>query len=124
MLRIKGYLGSMLLGAAMLAPVLTSGCAAHARYYDDYRADYHPCRRMRVVSCFCPAGRRPRRFVRALCALISRRLLRLWPRLSWPNIERIRKLASLRFHRPAAIWIFDRSALWFRSTGEQPIQSI
>ena len=79
---------------------------------------------MRVVSCFCPAGRRPRRSVRALCALLSRRLLRLWPRLSWPNIKRIRKLTSLRFHRPAAIWIFDRSALRFRSTSEQPIQSI
>jgi hypothetical protein len=42
MLRVKGFLGPLVLGAAMLAPVLTVGCAAHTRYYDDYRADYHP----------------------------------------------------------------------------------
>lgn len=42
MLRIKGYLGPLVLGAAMLAPVLASGCAAHVRYYDEYHADYHP----------------------------------------------------------------------------------
>jgi hypothetical protein len=42
MSRMKSCLGTLLLSAAMLAPVLASGCAAHARYYDDYRADYHP----------------------------------------------------------------------------------
>jgi hypothetical protein len=42
MLRIKGTLGTLVLSAAMLAPLLTSGCAAHARYYDEYHADYHP----------------------------------------------------------------------------------
>ena len=42
MLRKKGFLGPLVLGAAMLAPVFAMGCAAHARYYDGYRADYHP----------------------------------------------------------------------------------
>jgi hypothetical protein len=42
MLRIKGYLGPLVLGAAMLAPVFASGCAARVRYYDEYHADYHP----------------------------------------------------------------------------------
>jgi hypothetical protein len=42
MLRIKGFLGPLVLGASMLAPLLTVGCAEHVRYYDDYRADYHP----------------------------------------------------------------------------------
>lgn len=41
MYRIKGYVGTLLLSAAMIAPVLASGCAAHARYYDEYHADYH-----------------------------------------------------------------------------------
>jgi hypothetical protein len=41
MLRKKGFLGTLVLGAAMIAPVLASGCAAHARYYDEYHADYH-----------------------------------------------------------------------------------
>jgi hypothetical protein len=41
MLRKKGFLGTLVLGAAMIAPVLASGCAAHARYYDEYPADYH-----------------------------------------------------------------------------------
>jgi hypothetical protein len=41
MFRIKGYLGPLVLGAAMLAPLLTSGCAARVRYYDDYHSDYH-----------------------------------------------------------------------------------
>ena len=41
MLRIGKFLGPLALGAAMLAPVLTVGCAARATYYDSYRADYH-----------------------------------------------------------------------------------
>jgi hypothetical protein len=41
MYRIKGYVGTLLLSTAMIAPVLASGCAAHARYYDEYHADYH-----------------------------------------------------------------------------------
>jgi hypothetical protein len=41
MLRIKGYLGPLVLGAAMLAPILISGCAARVRYYDEYHSDYH-----------------------------------------------------------------------------------
>jgi hypothetical protein len=42
MFRLKNYLGPLVLGAAITAPLLTSGCAAHVRYYDDYYADYHP----------------------------------------------------------------------------------
>lgn len=42
MLRVKGYLGTLVLGAAFAAPLLNSGCAARVRYYDDYYADYHP----------------------------------------------------------------------------------
>jgi hypothetical protein len=41
MVRIKGYLGALVLSAAMFAPLLASGCAVRARYYDDYRHDYH-----------------------------------------------------------------------------------
>jgi hypothetical protein len=41
MFRIKGFLGTLVLGAAMVAPVLASGCAAHTRYYDEYHTDYH-----------------------------------------------------------------------------------
>ena len=41
MFRMKKFLGSLVLGTAMLAPLVTSGCAAHVRYYDDYYADYH-----------------------------------------------------------------------------------
>jgi hypothetical protein len=41
MFRIKGFLGPLVLGAAMIAPVLASGCAAHTRYYDEYHSDYH-----------------------------------------------------------------------------------
>jgi hypothetical protein len=41
MFRIKGVLGPLVLGAAMIAPVLTSGCSAHTRYYDEYHTDYH-----------------------------------------------------------------------------------
>jgi hypothetical protein len=41
MLRIKGHLGPLVLGAAMLAPLLTNGCAARVRYYDEYHSDYH-----------------------------------------------------------------------------------
>lgn len=42
MLRTKRCLGTVVLGAALVAPLLTSGCAARVRYYDDYYADYHP----------------------------------------------------------------------------------
>jgi hypothetical protein len=42
MSRMKKYLGTLALGAGMLAPMVVSGCAAHVRYYDDYYADYHP----------------------------------------------------------------------------------
>ncbi|MGC1618836.1 MAG: hypothetical protein WA765_10145 [Candidatus Acidiferrum sp.] len=41
MFRLKGYLGPLVLSAAMLAPMLTSGCAARVRYYDSYHNDYH-----------------------------------------------------------------------------------
>jgi len=41
MFRTKKYLGPLVLGAVMLAPLLTSGCAARVRYYDSYRGDYH-----------------------------------------------------------------------------------
>ena len=41
MFRIKRCLGALVLNAAMLAPVLTSGCAARVGYYDDYGRDYH-----------------------------------------------------------------------------------
>jgi len=41
MLRTKGYLGPLVLGAAMLAPLSSSGCAARVRYYDEYHTDYH-----------------------------------------------------------------------------------
>ncbi len=41
MLRIKGYLGSLVLGAAILTPLLTTGCARPARYYDEDHSDYH-----------------------------------------------------------------------------------
>jgi len=42
MLRLKGFCRTLLLGAALATPLLTSGCAARVRYYDDYYADYHP----------------------------------------------------------------------------------
>ncbi|MGB7283296.1 MAG: hypothetical protein WBE13_13615 [Candidatus Acidiferrum sp.] len=41
MFRLKEYLGPLVLSAAMLAPVLTSGCAARATYYDSNYRDYH-----------------------------------------------------------------------------------
>ena len=41
MFRLKGYLGPLVLGVAMLTPLLTSGCAARATYYDYYHRDYH-----------------------------------------------------------------------------------
>jgi hypothetical protein len=41
MFRINRCLGPLALGVAMLAPVLTNGCAARVRYYDDYYHDYH-----------------------------------------------------------------------------------
>jgi len=42
MLRPKSFLGTILLGVALATPLLTSGCAARVRYYDDYYADHHP----------------------------------------------------------------------------------
>lgn len=41
MFRIKECLGALVLSGAMLAPILTSGCAARAQYYDSYHNDYH-----------------------------------------------------------------------------------
>lgn len=41
MQRIRRFMTSFLLAAVMIAPVVSAGCAARARYYDaDYR-DYH-----------------------------------------------------------------------------------
>ncbi|HKV24418.1 MAG TPA: hypothetical protein VJN93_07485 [Candidatus Acidoferrum sp.] len=34
-------LGPMVLGLAMMAPALTTGCAARVGYYDSYHRDYH-----------------------------------------------------------------------------------
>jgi hypothetical protein len=42
MFRLKSALGTLVLGTALVAPLLTSGCAARVRYYDDYYSDYHP----------------------------------------------------------------------------------
>lgn len=42
MLRLRNCVATALLGAALVAPLFASGCAARARYYDDYYADYHP----------------------------------------------------------------------------------
>ena len=41
MFRINRYLWPLVLGAAMLSPMLTIGCAARVRYYDSYHRDYH-----------------------------------------------------------------------------------
>ncbi|MGH9743433.1 MAG: hypothetical protein ACRD51_13895 [Candidatus Acidiferrum sp.] len=41
MFRLNGYLGPLVLSAAMLAPVFTSGCYTEARYYDSGHNDYH-----------------------------------------------------------------------------------
>ncbi len=41
MFRMKGIAGALVLSAAMVAPLLTSGCAARVRYYDSYHSDYH-----------------------------------------------------------------------------------
>jgi hypothetical protein len=41
MFRMKGIAGALVLSAAMLTPLLTSGCAARVRYYDSYHHDYH-----------------------------------------------------------------------------------
>ena len=41
MIRIKGFLGPLVLGTAMLAPLVTSGCYTQVRYYDSYHSDYH-----------------------------------------------------------------------------------
>ena len=39
MIRTKGYMGTILLVAASLAPLVLSGCAA--RVYDEHHSDYH-----------------------------------------------------------------------------------
>jgi hypothetical protein len=41
MFRMKRIPGVLVLSAAMLTPLLTSGCAARVRYYDSYHHDYH-----------------------------------------------------------------------------------
>jgi len=41
MFRIKGCIGALVLSAAMVTPLLTSGCAARLRYYDYDHHDYH-----------------------------------------------------------------------------------
>jgi hypothetical protein len=41
MFRVKRYLAPLWLSAAMLLPLLASGCAARVRYYDEYHSDYH-----------------------------------------------------------------------------------
>jgi hypothetical protein len=41
MARLTKYIGSFCLAAAMLAPVISTGCAGHVRYYDGYYGDYH-----------------------------------------------------------------------------------
>ena len=40
MARLTKYIGSFCLAAAMLAPVISTGCGPH-RYYDGYYRDYH-----------------------------------------------------------------------------------
>lgn len=42
MFRVKGFLGTLVLSAALVAPILTSGCAERVRYYDEYYTDHHP----------------------------------------------------------------------------------
>ncbi len=39
--RRQRFLGTILLTAAMLAPLTLTGCAAHVRFYDEYHSDYH-----------------------------------------------------------------------------------
>lgn len=47
---MRRYVGSLFLAAALVAsPVVFSGCAAHARYYDDEYHDYHPWNHDEVV---------------------------------------------------------------------------
>jgi hypothetical protein len=41
MSRLSKFVGSLCLAAALVAPVLNTGCAAHVRYYDGYYGDYH-----------------------------------------------------------------------------------
>ena len=41
MIRLKGLMGTLVLSAAMVAPLLTAGCAARATYYDSWHGDYH-----------------------------------------------------------------------------------
>lgn len=37
----RSFLAPLVLGFALTAPLLSSGCAARVRYYDDYQGDYH-----------------------------------------------------------------------------------
>jgi hypothetical protein len=41
MRRISRYLGSFLIAAATMVPVIGAGCAARVRYYDAEYRDYH-----------------------------------------------------------------------------------
>jgi hypothetical protein len=55
MLRMKRLLGTLALGAALVTPLLTSGCATRVRYYDDFYGDYHPWNdgEMRAYRAWC-----------------------------------------------------------------------
>ena len=37
----RSFLGPLVLGLALTAPLLSGGCSARVRYYDDYHGDYH-----------------------------------------------------------------------------------
>ena len=41
MVRTKRFLATIVLAGSFVAPLAISGCAARARVYDDYYADYH-----------------------------------------------------------------------------------
>jgi hypothetical protein len=41
MQRIRRFLGSFLVAAAMIVPAVSTGCAARARYYDAEYRDHH-----------------------------------------------------------------------------------
>ena len=42
MLLMRNCIATLALGAALVTPLLASGCAARVRYYDAYNSDYHP----------------------------------------------------------------------------------
>jgi hypothetical protein len=37
----RSFLRPLVLGCALAAPLLSIGCSARVRYYDDYHGDYH-----------------------------------------------------------------------------------